>query len=154
VLDVRTVPADAHADALADVDRVDRRGVDLAEVLDERAQTAAVAVDTERVGGAEVALVLAEVELLEPGHTLARARSDLVEVRLHHRGEVVVDEPVEVLLEQADHREREPRRHEGLAAGHDVAAVLDRRDGRRVRRRPDRKSTRLNSSHVKISYAV
>src|SRR5690625_6781593 len=30
----------------------------------------------------------------------------------------------------------------------------DRRDGARRRRRPDRKSTRLNSSHVAISYAV
>ena len=50
--------------------------------------------------------------------------------------EVVVDEVVEVLLEQADDGERGPRRHERLALLPDVAAVLDGLDDRRPRRRP------------------
>src|SRR5438874_5234174 len=52
------------------------------------------------------------------------------------------------------HRDRNPSRH---------GSASDRRDGQRARARPrrrrrpdrtDRKSTRLNSSHVEISYAV
>ena len=52
------------------------------------------------------------------------------------RGEVVVDEPGEVLLEQVDDREGEERRHERRAALEDVAAVEDRADDRRVGGRP------------------
>ena len=51
-------------------------------------------------------------------------------------GEVVVDEPREVLLEQLHDREGEERRHERRALLEDVAAVLDRADDRGVRRRP------------------
>ena len=57
---------------------------------------------------------------------------DLVELVFHGRGEVVVHERVEVVLQKAHHGERDPRRHQGVAAGDDVAAVLDGLDDRRV----------------------
>src|SRR5262249_30259919 len=51
-------------------------------------------------------------------------------------GEVVVDEPAEVLLEEPHHRERQPRRHQRGALLVDVTTVEDRPDDRCVRRRP------------------
>src|SRR3712207_7291469 len=48
---------------------------------------------------------------------------------------------------------RAPRRPGGRAGGRPPAAV-SRRDVRRGRLQLDRKSTRLNSSHAKNSYAV
>src|SRR6266496_5327625 len=45
------------------------------------------------------------------------------------------------------------RRRPGRSSRGPLAPASARRAGRRVRRR-DRKSTRLNSSHVEISYAV
>src|SRR5437868_13267251 len=41
-----------------------------------------------------------------------------------------------------------------IADAHEVARLARRKRGGCVRRRGDRKSTRLNSSHVSISYAV
>ena len=78
---------------------------------------------------------LAEVEALQPRHGLGLAARDAVEVVLHPGGEVVVDEPPEVLLQQVDHGEGEEGRHEGRALLEDVAAVEDGADDRGVRRR-------------------
>ena len=64
------------------------------------------------------------------------AGGDLVEVVLHAGGERVVDLGREVALEELDHGERRPRRHERLALLPHVAAVLDRLHDRRVGRRP------------------
>src|SRR2546430_11352779 len=50
---------------------------------------------------------------------------------------------------RGDQGERDQRRPERLPRGE-----CERRRGRRNGRRPDRKSTRLNSSHSQISYAV
>ncbi len=61
---------------------------------------------------------------------------DPVEVGLHRRREVVVDEPGEVLLHEPRDGEGQPAGHEGAAPVRDVAAVLDRPDRRRVGRRP------------------
>src|SRR6478672_6915668 len=55
LLDVRPVAADPHDDALADVDRRDGPGVDVAEVLDEVAQP---------LGRARL---VTEVETVQPG---------------------------------------------------------------------------------------
>src|SRR5206468_3125132 len=49
--------------------------------------------------------------------------------------EVVVDEPAEVLLEQAHDREGEKGRHEGRAPLEDVAAIEDGAEDRGVRGR-------------------
>ena len=104
------------------VERVDLARVDRAEVGDERR------------GGPGVAV--AEVEAPQPLDPLLLAGGDPVEVVLHRRGEAVVDEPLEVLLEQGDDREREERRHERRPLLEHVAAVEDRADDRRVGRRP------------------
>src|SRR6478609_9752883 len=64
------------------------------------------------------------------------ASRDLVELVLHGRSEAIVDEPTEVLLQQARNREGHPGRHERAALLVDIAAVLNRLDDRRVGRRP------------------
>jgi hypothetical protein len=97
-LEVRAVAADANRDAVADRDRVDLARVDAAEVGDELLQAAVVRA---------VHVRLAEVEALEPRVALLVARGDTVEIVLHPRREVVVDETAEVLLEQLHDRERE-----------------------------------------------
>src|SRR3989442_11454175 len=53
--------------------------------------------------------------------------------------------------DQGRHRRHRLRR--GSASGL-AAAIREREAQSGIRRRPDRKSTRLNSSHVRISYAV
>ena len=80
-------------------------------------------------------VAVAEVEAPQPGDALLVARGDPVEVVLHPRREVVVDEPREVALEQLDDREGEERRHERAALLRHVAAVEDRAHDRRVGRR-------------------
>ena len=79
-LHVGAVAADAEDDPLADRQRVDRARVDLGQVADERVQ-------------ARVALGAAVVEVAQPVDALLVAGGDPVEVVLHLRGEVVVDEP-------------------------------------------------------------
>ncbi len=78
---------------------------------------------------------VAEVEAPQPRHGLRLAARDAVEVVLHLGGEVVVDEPAEVLLQQVDHGEGQEGRHQRRALLEDVAAVEDGADDRRVRRR-------------------
>ena len=65
--------------------------VDLAEVVDDLAQA--------------LVLVGSEVEALQPVDAVGLSGGDVVEVVLHLRGEVVLDEVAEVLLEQANDRE-------------------------------------------------
>ncbi len=77
----------------------------------------------------------AVVELRQLGVAVLVAAGDLVEDVLHLRGELVGDEAGEVLLQQPDHRERQPGRHQRGALLVDVAAVEDRADDRGVRRR-------------------
>ena len=77
----------------------------------------------------------AEVELGQLGVAVATAGRDLVEDVLHAGGELVGDLPREVLLQQPDHRERQPGGHQRGALLVDVAAVEDRADDRGVRRR-------------------
>src|SRR6266516_6277330 len=78
----------------------------------------------------------AEVEAAQPDDALLLAGCDPVEVVFHPRGEVVVDEAAEVLLEQADDRERDKRRDERRSLLEHVAALEDRAQDRGVRRRP------------------
>src|SRR5699024_12792521 len=114
---VGSVAAHAQRVASADVDAVVGAGVDVDEVLD--------------LGAQSLALPLAAVEPREPLDAVLLAGGDLVEVGLHRGGEVVVDEPRQVLLEQPDDGERQPGGYEGLATALDVAAVGD--DGDRCR---------------------
>ncbi len=76
-----------------------------------------------------------EVEALQPVDPRRSPPAIVVEFVLHAGGEAVVDQPGEVVLQQADHREGHQRRDERRALLPDVAAVLDRLHDRRVRRR-------------------
>ena len=88
-LDVRPVAADAEHDPASPIgSELTARASISVEVGDERVQ-------------ARVAVAAAEVEVPQPVDPLLVAGGDPVEVVLHLRREVVVDEPAEVLLEQA-----------------------------------------------------
>lgn len=138
-LDVRAVAADAELDVVADGEGGDLPGVDRAEVGDQGLQAAeVVAVAVARVGGRAdpggvVTGLGAEVEALEPRHGLGLAPRDAVEVVLHAGGEVVVDEPAEVLLQQVDHGEGQEGRDERRALLEYVTAIQDGPDDRGVR---------------------
>ncbi len=144
-LDVRAVLAGLDHDDVAVVvgpqwERVDLGGVDLVEVLLDQPLEAQQGVVAEAgLGGDRLGVAVAgvaEVEALQPLVLGPGAARDVVEVGVDRRGEVVVDERVEVLLEQPDDGERRPGRHQRLALLPHVAAVLDRLDDRRPRRRP------------------
>src|SRR5690606_41630312 len=89
-----------------------------------------------------------------------RRSSDLVLYRAAvHEAPQVGGEAAELLLHLGEAAGVVDRRHDLLAVAHDAAGpqqlfrarVAEGRDPGRVE--VDRKSTRLNSSHVKISYA-
>ena len=104
---------------VADRKRVDLRGVDLVEVLFDEP------LETRQILG-----LVAEVEVLQPILLLELVAGDRVEVFLDARGERVVDQSVEVLLQQPDDSERSPRGHEGLTLLPHISAVLHRLDDR------------------------
>ena len=125
-LEVRTVPTDTRHDrdtigVGADRDRVDGPRVDVAEAFGHH--------------HSQARLTVPEVEVAQPWDGLALAARDRIEVVLHARGERVVDEVGEVLLEQRDDREGGERGHQRRAPPPHVPAVLDRADDRRIRRR-------------------
>ena len=60
---------------------------------------------------------------------------DRVQYILHRRGEIVINQRTEVLLEEPDDGERHPRRHQRITTRIHVAAILDRLNNRRIRRR-------------------
>ena len=76
-----------------------------------------------------------EVEALEPVRPVLLTTGDLVELVLHRGGELVVHQRAEVVLQQADHGEGGPARHQRRATGDHVPAVLDGVDDRGVGRR-------------------
>ena len=135
-LEVRAVAADADIDRaplriVEQLDGVDNSRVDFLEVAaNQLFQTAGP-------GDRAVHPVLAtEVEVGQPVGPSLVTRGDLVELVFHRRCEVVIDQPREVLLQQADDSERHPGRHQRAALLVHVAAVLDGLDDRAVGRRP------------------
>ena len=76
------------------------------------------------------------VEGAQQRHPRALAAGDLVELLLHPRGELDVDVVAEMLDEEVGHDLGDGLRVEPALLDADVAAVGDRRDRRRVRRRP------------------
>src|SRR3712207_6859427 len=84
---------------------------------------------------------------LFPYTTLFRSFQKLLPLRVHRAGVVAVRPLVGVRAEEVALRLREVERQVGRAVGVEVG------DGGR-HAGEDRKSTRLNSSHANISYAV
>src|SRR3712207_7931805 len=83
--------------------------------------------------------------LFRSAAVLVGAQADPVLVVGGRRAKVVVEARVEALLgERADHDGEEQQDREGEDTG----------DDRQLQANRDRKSTRLNSSHANISYAV
>ena len=84
-LEVRAVLADAQGDLVGENNRVDRLGVDVAEVIDDVSQTP--------VG------IAAEIEAREPRDAILLAVGDTVEVAFHGCGEVIMHQVTEEFLE-------------------------------------------------------
>ena len=82
--------------------------------------------------------LVAEVEAGQPGLAIFFAHGDPVKFGFQIGGEGVVDETGEVLLEESHDGERQPAGHQGVAAGGDVAAVLDDGDRGSVRSKDGR----------------
>src|SRR5690606_41306113 len=82
-----------------------------------------------------------------------RRSSDLVRVGAA-RGEVEATPPRDAHVREAIAAPRALPGRDGAAPRAHAAAAAVARAGAGPRDTPDRKSTRLNSSHVKISYAV
>ena len=118
-LDVGPVPADAHRDALTELEGGQAPGVDVRQVLDELLE-------------AGVALVVAGPEALQHAQAVLAPVRDLVEHALELGREGVVDQPAEVLLHEPHDAEGDPRRDQRGALLVDVPAVLDRVDDRGV----------------------
>src|SRR6185436_5294482 len=75
-------------------------------------------------------------ELPQERDPLALTTRDLVQVLLHLRGEVGLDEVPEVVAQQLRDRERREAGHERLSLTEHVAATHDGRNRRRERRWP------------------
>ena len=132
-LHVRPVLARLHCHHLpgagvgADGERVDGGRVDVGDVLfDEFLQSEFT--EMAHFG-------VTEVEGVQPDVLGEQLAGDLVEVLLDARGELVVDERREVLLEQRDDGERGPCGNERLTLLPHVTPVLHRLDDRSPRRR-------------------
>ena len=104
-------------------------------------QTSSVSSVVQLLARERLALLLDErdervVELVQQRHPAAPAGGDLIELGLHARGEVVVDVVAEVLHEHVGHDTGDRLRSQPSLLDPDVATVLDRGDGGRVRRGP------------------
>ena len=134
-LQIGPVLARPHTDratlsVVEEADGVDPAGVDALEVdSDELLQPAGAG---DRVRDAVLA---AEVKIVQPVRALLMTVGDLVKFVLQCRGEVVVDQSPEMLLEQPGHSESHPRRDQCGALLIDVATILNGLDDRGIRRR-------------------
>ena len=126
-LDVRPVAANAQRNAVTNGEGVDGARIDVTEVVDQALE--ALAAPSGRP-------IHAKVELSEPVRAVHLTRCDAVEVLFHVGREVVVDEPVKVLLHQPNNRERNPRGDERLIGDPHIPARHDEVNGGRVRRGP------------------
>ena len=127
VFQIRAVTADAHVQAVADVDGVDGARVDLAELRDLLLQAF-----VRLVGVAGGALAGTEVEVGEPVAAGFLAVGDAVKAVFHLGGELVVDQLGEVRLEQLGHGEGEPAGDQRTATLVYVTAIHDCGDNARV----------------------
>ena len=121
LLKIRAKLTHAQGDVIRDLDRVDRAGIDLAQVINDVLQT--------------LGSIITEIERRQPVLIFELASGDLIQVVLKTSREIVIHVLAEVLLEQADHRERGPRRNQRATTLGDITAVHDRRNRRSVRRR-------------------
>ena len=137
-LNIRPIAAHAHEDIAAfrvgiEAQRVDLAGIDSLQVDIHQGLQAPVAGNGR--GLALAGLRVAEVEVIQPVRAVLRSGGNGIELILHRGGEVIVHQLSEVILQQAHHREGNPRGHQRVAAGEHVAAVLDGLDDGGIRRR-------------------
>ena len=136
---VRPISSDPERYAVGNVDRIHRTGIDLPEVFHDRLEAAPG--------------IVTEIEPGEPVDALGLAPGNAVEIVFHRRGELVVHVLGEVLLQQTDHGERRPGRHERTRPVVDVSTVHDRRNDRGIgRRTPDAQLVHgLNQGSLRVA---
>ena len=113
-LKVRAVFTDAEGHSIVNRDGVDAARIDFAEVVDDAAKPSVV--------------VIAEVEAVQPIHTLRLALGDAVKIVFHTGREVVLDEIAEMFFEKPNNRKSNPTRDERLPPRSHIATVDDGRD--------------------------
>ena len=131
VLEVGAVPPDTSDDGHSVVvgtehDRVHIAGVDAIDVRRQRLES--------RTRGLAIDPVRPEVEPRQPRLGVGLTAGDVVEIVFHVCCQGVVHQVGEVPFQQRHHRERGETRNQRRALLLHVAAVLDRRNRRRVRR--------------------
>ena len=82
-----------------------------------------------------VGLGVAEVKAVEPSGAVLDTGGNLIQLVFHGRGEVIVHQLGEVLLQQSHDGKGNPRWHQRIAARDHIAAVLDGLDNGRIRGR-------------------
>ena len=123
IFQIRAVPANAHMQAVADVNGVDGSGVDLAKLGHLLLQAF-----MRFVGIAGRALAGAEVEVGQPIPASLLAVSNAIEAVFHLSGERVIDQLGEVRFQQLGHGECQPAGDQRTATLIHIAAIHNRGD--------------------------
>ena len=127
-LNVGAVAANTHdhVAALAVLEQLQRvrlPGVNGLQVCVNHVLQTAAARNGIRHGVARISVT--EVEAGEPLRTVLIAVRNLIQLIFHGGGEVIIHQRIKVVLQQANHGKRNPRRHKCVAAGSYVATILD-----------------------------
>ena len=123
IFQIRAVPANAHMQAVADVNGVDGSGVDLAKLCHLLLQAF-----MRFVGIAGRALAGAKVEVGQPIPASLLAVSNAIEAVFHLSGERVIDQLGEVRFQQLGHGECQPAGDQRTATLIHIAAIHNRGD--------------------------
>ena len=130
ILQIRAIPADAHMQTVADLNRIDLASVDFTQLRDLLLQTGMRLV--RRLRGT---LTGTEIEAGQPIPAGLLTARDLVKTAFHIGSELVIHIPRELRFQQFDHGKREPRRNQRTTALIHVPAIDNRGNNARIRGR-------------------
>ena len=130
ILQIRAIPADAHMQTVADLNRIDLASVDFTQLRDLLLQTG-----MRLVRGLRGTLTGTEIEAGQPIPAGLLTARNLVKTAFHISSELVIHIPRELRFQQFDHGEREPRRNQRTTALIHVSAIDNRGNNARIRGR-------------------
>ena len=130
ILQIRAIPADAHMQTVADLNRIDLASVDFTQLRDLLLQTG-----MRLVRGLRSTLTGTEIEAGQPIPTGLLTARDLVKTAFHISCELVIHVPRKLRFQQFDHGEREPRRNQRTTTLIHVPTIDNRGNNARIRGR-------------------
>ena len=130
ILQIRAIPADAHMQTVADLNRIDLASVDFTQLRDLLLQTG-----MRLVRGLRSTLTGTEIEAGQPIPTGLLTARDLVKTAFHISRELVIHVPRKLRFQQFDHGEREPRRNQRTTTLIHVPTIDNRGNNARIRGR-------------------